>query len=148
MMISTHRNVLGGTMRHTTALLAATLLLAALTACGTSSEDDKPAAKPSPSKTVNKDDQYLEVAREIAFNGAPSDGELLIFPELWCDRLESGHSAEWMFDMTGGGGLYPVGEEWGTAKADAYELLVAGVRAYCPENLDTVLEELRATGEY
>ncbi|NEC92194.1 hypothetical protein [Streptomyces sp. SID12501] len=136
-------------MRHTAAALLTATLLATLTACGTSSSgDDKPAAKPSPTPTVSKKDQYLKAARDITFNGAPTDTELLVFPMLWCQELESGHSVEWMFDITGGGGLYPVGETWGTKKADANSLLVAGVKAYCPENLDAVQEELRASGEY
>ena len=137
-------------MRHTTALLA-TVLLLAVTGCSSgdsSSSDSKPSAKPSPSKTIDKRDQYLNAAREITFNGAPTDTDLLVFPMLWCHELESGHSVEWMFDITGGGGLYPVGEEWGTAKPDAYELLVAGVKAYCPEGLGVVQGELGASGEY
>lgn len=72
---------------------------------------------------------------------------LLIYPKEWCKALESGHSVEWMFDIFEGG-LYPVGDEWGTAKPDANELLVAGVRVYCPEHLGAVQEELRASGEY
>jgi hypothetical protein len=136
-------------MRHAATLLAAALLLA-VTGCSSngSSSGNKPAAKPSPSPTISKKDQYLKAAHSITFNGAPSDTELLVFPMLWCQELETGHSVEWMFDITGGGGLYPVGEEWGTAKPDAYELLVAGVKAYCPESLDAVQEELRASGEY
>jgi hypothetical protein len=134
-------------MRNTTTALLATILLAGLTACGSSS-DDKPAAKPKATPTVSKKDQYLKGTRDITFNGAPSDTDLLVFPMLWCQELESGHSVEWMFDITGGGGLYPVGEEWGTKKADANELLLVGVKAYCPEQLDVVLEELRASGEY
>lgn len=135
-------------MRHTAAGLLTATLLATLTACGTSSsDDDKPAAKPSPTPTVTKKDQFLKAARDITFNGAPTDTELLVFPMLWCHELESGHSVEWLFDMSQGG-LYPVGQEWGTKKSDANELLVAGVKAYCPENLDAVQEELRASGEY
>jgi hypothetical protein len=133
-------------MRRTTILLTV-CLLAGLTACG-SSGDDKPAAKPSPSKTVSKEDQYLKAAHEITFNGTPSDGALLIFPKEWCKALDSGHSVEWMFDMFGGGQLYPIGQEWGTKKEDANALLVAGVKAYCPEHSDAVLEELRASGDY
>lgn len=133
-------------MRRTVILLACLLL--PLTACGTSSSDGKPAAKPSASPTVSKKDQYLKAAHEITFNGAPTDTELLVFPMLWCHELESGHSVEWMFDITGGGGLYPVGDTWGTKKADANELLMAGVKAYCPESAAAVTEELRASGEY
>lgn len=136
----------------TTALLAAALLLS-VTSCSSGndsndSNDSKPSAKPSPSKTVDKKDQYLKAARDITFNGAPTDRDLLVFPMLWCHELESGHSVEWMFDLAGGGGLYPVGETWGTKKADANELLVAGVKAYCPESVAAVTDELRASGEY
>lgn len=136
-------------MRHTAALLAAVLLLA-VTGCSSdgSSDDGKPAAKPSPTKTVSKKDQYLKAAHEITFNGAPSDTELMVFPMLWCQELEAGHSVEWLFGITDGGNLYPVGEEWGTAEPDAYELLMAGVKAYCPGSLDAVREELRASGAY
>lgn len=136
-------------MRHTITVTLAAAMLATLAACGgDTGSDDKGAAKVSASPAVNKKDQYLAAAREITFNGAPTDTDLLVFPMLWCQELESGHSVEWIFDVTGGGGLYPVGESWGTKKADANELLVAGVKAYCPESLAAVQEELRASGEY
>lgn len=136
-------------MRRTAILLAAALLLA-VTGCSSDndSSDDKPAVKPSASPTVNKKDQYLKAAHGITFNGAPTDTDLLVFPMLWCQELGSGHSVEWMFDTAGGGGLYPVGETWGTKKADANELLMAGVKAYCPEQVAVVTDELRASGEY
>jgi len=102
----------------------------------------------SPAPTVNPQEQYLETAHGIPFNGTPSDTELLLYPEMWCNELDAGHSVEWMFDMTQGGGLYPIGEKWGTKKEDANELLVAGVKAYCPENLPAAQDELRASGEY
>lgn len=137
---------LGGTVRRT--VLLAACLLATLTACGGGGSDDKPAAKASASPTVSKKDQYLTAAREITFNGSPTDTDLLVFPMLWCQELESGHSVEWIFDVTGGGGLYPVGESWGTKRVDANELLVAGVKAYCPASLGAVQEELRASGQY
>jgi hypothetical protein len=132
-------------MRHTTATLLATLLLAgAATGCGSSS--DKPAAKPSP--TVDKAGQYLKTAHGIKYNGHPSDEELLALPSKWCKALDAGHSVKWMFDSTGGGGLYPWGADWGTAQVDADGLLVAGVRLYCPANSAAVREELRTSGEY
>lgn len=53
----------------------------------------------------------------------------------------------WLSDITGGGGACPVGEDWGMVKADANALLVAGVKAYCPEHLDAVTEQLHASGE-
>ena len=132
-------------MRTTAAALLAVVCLA-LAGCGTSSS--KTSAKPSPSKTVSKADRYLAAAHQVAFNGSPSDEELLAYPPQWCQALDSGHSVKWLFDVTGGGGLYPIGQEWGTAQADANTLLVAGVKAYCPTNLAAVQQELRDTGEY
>ncbi|MEV7389607.1 hypothetical protein [Streptomyces sp. NPDC091215] len=123
-------------------------LLAVLVLAGCSSSGSTADAKPSPTKTVGKADQYLKTAHGIAFNGTPSDDELLAYPPQWCQGLDAGHSVKWLFDVTGGGGLYPIGEEWGTAQADAYTLLVAGVKAYCPVNSKTVTDELRASGDY
>ena len=133
-------------MRHrtTVVLLAATIALA-----GCSNSSSKADAKPSPSKTVSKADRYLKAAHEITFKGEPSDTELLAYPPQWCHGLDAGHSVKWLFTMFGdGGGLYPIGDQWGTKKADANELLVAGVKAYCPANLGAVKEELRESGEY
>lgn len=133
-------------MRHTTAVLAVLLLATAAVGCGSSS-DDKPAAKPTASSTAGNDARYLKQARQITFNGEPTDGDLLLYPDEWCAGLDEGHSVDWLFGMSDGG-LYPVGDEWGTKKADAYEMLVLGVKVYCPEHSEAVLEELRASGEY
>lgn len=128
-------------MRRT--VTTAVVLLCTLTACGSGSAD----AKPSPSKTVNAQTAYLATAHRITFNGSPADEELTTYPPKWCDGLASGHSVAWLFS-SGGGGLYPIGQDWGTVKKDAYTLLVAGVRSYCPKRLDAVTKELRETGEY
>ncbi|MEU3836129.1 DUF732 domain-containing protein [Streptomyces microflavus] len=133
------------TRTTTTALIAAGLL--ALTACGTEPEPAAPAAGPTASASTDPEDQYLSTAHDITFNGAPTDDELTELPPQWCDALADGHSVEWAFDPTGGD-LYPIGQEWGTVQKDAYTLLVAGVRAYCPEYLDTVTDELRESGDY
>lgn len=138
-------------MRTTTllaaVLLAAVLLAGAAVGCS-SSTSSKAEVKPSPSKTVSRADRYLKAAHQITFNGSPSDVVLLLFPPKWCTALDSGHSVKWMFDSTDGGGLYPWGDDWGTTKDDANTLLVAGVRAYCPANLDAVQQELRDSGAY
>lgn len=133
--------------RTTTAGILAAVALT-LTACSSSDDSDQADTKPSPSVTISKETQYITAARDITFNGTPSDEELYAYPPQWCEALQSGHSVQWMFDMTGGGSLYPIGMEWGTAKADAHELLVVGVRAYCPKHLSAVQDELRSTGEY
>ena len=125
-------------------LLAATTL--ALAGCGSDNGADAK-EKASPSKTVSPQTRYLTAAHQIAFNGQPTDGELLAYPSKWCAGLDAGHSVAWLFS-SGGGGLYPIGDQWGTVKRDAYALLVAGVKAYCPRNTQAVTSELRESGEY
>ncbi len=140
-------------MDHTaTARLAtAAALLAVLTACGSNGDDsDSKATNPTPtaSPSVDPATEYLTAAHKIPYaGGQPTDTELTALPPKWCAGLDAGHSAEWLFS-SGGGGLYPNGMDWGTVKKDAYQLLVAGVQAYCPKHTDTVTEELRATGDY
>jgi hypothetical protein len=127
-----------------TAVLAASLALAG---CGNTHTDAKPAAKPKHTATVSKETLYLADAHGIQFNGTPSDDDLLLFPPEWCKALDAGHSVEWMLSI-GGGGLYPAGDDWGTAKPDAYTLVVSGVKGWCPRNLADVKEQLRASGGY
>jgi len=137
-------------LRHSIATAAAAVLLCTLTTTACSSNSGSGAGgdgKPSPTKTANPRTAYLTTAHQIRFNGQPADSELTTYPPQWCDGLKAGHSVAWLFS-TGGGGLYPIGQDWGTVKKDAYTLLVAGVRAYCPAQLDTVTSELRETGEY
>jgi hypothetical protein len=136
-------------MRHTSAvLLAAALLLA--TGCGSSS-DDKPEAKPSASATPSADPLVTftkavdDAQLESYATGIPVAEELGSFPPKWCAALDAEHSVEWML---GDGGLYPIGQDWGTKKADAYELVLLGTRAYCPKHVDAVTDELKASGEY
>ncbi|MFE6156160.1 DUF732 domain-containing protein [Streptomyces sp. NPDC057889] len=135
---------LGDTMRRTATALLAAALLAGLTACG-ATEDGKAAAEPKAKPTVSKETRYLNAAHEITFNGEPSDDELTAFPPQWCSALDTGHSVEWLL---GDGGLYPIGDEWGTVKQGAYTLVATGTKAYCPENFDAVRDELRESGAY
>lgn len=130
-------------MRRTTVLL----LAAGLTLAGCSDTSSTTDSKPSPSKTVSKAEQYLNVAHGITYNGSPSDTDLLVFPPKWCTALDAGHSVEWMLSI-GGGGLYPAGDDWGTAKADAYTLVMSGTKEFCPRNLADVKEQLRSGGAY
>ncbi|NUS25065.1 MAG: hypothetical protein HOV92_12695 [Streptomyces sp.] len=133
-------------MRYTITAVTAALLLA-LTACGTSSDGNgKPAAKPTPS--ADPAGQFIAATQDLAFTTMrPSNDELLAFPPKWCAGLADGHSVQWLFSG-GGGGLYPSGMQWGMVKREANQLLVAGVKAYCPKHLNTVQAELRAAGEY
>lgn len=135
-------------MRRTAVLLAAAACLA-LAGCSASSGSDKPpatpASSPAGSPAVSKAALYLADAREVTFTGTPTDDELLVFPPQWCAALGEGHSVAWLF---GEGDLYPNGPEWGTAKSDAYGLVVAGVKAYCPASLPAVQDELREAGAY
>lgn len=131
-------------MRRTAAVVLACLLLGGAAACG--GGDDKPAAKQAAaSPSISKESRYLAVANGITFNGTPATDELLALPPRWCQALDAGHGVEWML---GDGGLYPVGEEWGTVKTDAYTLMVAGVEGYCPKHLAAVRDELKAAGAY
>jgi hypothetical protein len=140
-------------MRHTTTTTATAVLLLALTACGISSSDDgKPvAASHSPSPSVDPVVPFMRSVEDAHLNsyadGTPAWQDLGAFPPKWCKALNDGHSIQWMFSA-GGGGLYPSGMDWGTKKPDANRVLVLGVRAYCPKQLDTVTAELRASGEY
>jgi hypothetical protein len=133
-------------MRRTTILLTAALLAGA---AGCSTGDSKTPATASSSPTVSPEDKFLREAKLLTFTGTPpGDAELAALPPQWCDELAAGHSVEYLFDDTGGAGLYPYGSGWGMEKADANKLLVAGVRAYCPDRLAVVTEELRASGGY
>lgn len=136
-------------MRRTiTALLAATLVLAGVAGCSDQSADPKAGTSASASPSVSAEDQFLREAKTLKFTGTqPSLADLVALPPQWCDELEAGHSVEYLFD-DGGAGLYPYGSGWGMEKPDANELLVAGVKAYCPNSAGAVVEELRASGEY
>ena len=144
-------------MRLTRPTVTAVLLLA-LTACGSSDNSGgdggspggsgKKPATPTADTGADRDAKYLNATQDIAFTShRPDDAELLAFPPQWCTGLDAGHSAAWLFSG-GGGNLYPNGMGWGTVKKNANQLLVAGVRTYCPGHLDAVTEELRASGAY
>ncbi|WP_137991244.1 DUF732 domain-containing protein [Streptomyces vilmorinianum] len=130
--------------RTATAALTAVYLLA-LTGCGSSDEPtaDKPATSTSP------EDEFLANAKAADFESwktaAPPDAELAAYPSQWCAELKAGHSVAYILEDAA---LYPIGEKWGTAKPDAQELVVLGVKAYCPEFGDQVTEELRLSGQY
>ncbi len=139
-------------MRHTAAVLLLAAALA-LTGCGSSGDASKAAANPSASATPSADPApaFMSAVEAAHLNsyatGIPAWQELSAFPPKWCAGLEQGHSVAWLFDMSQGG-LYPIGEDWGTEKSDAYQVLVLGVKAYCPARLAGVQEELRALGVY
>lgn len=137
-------------MRTATAAVIACLF--ALTACGSDSAPtaaNKPTATPSP--TARWEDKFLAAIEDADIPSwsetPPPDSELLDFPTKWCSELEAGHSVEYLFGMDGAN-LYPVGLEWGTEKTDAYEVLVIGVTAHCPQYRDQVTKELREVGAY
>jgi hypothetical protein len=140
--------------RLTAAALTASLLLA-LTACGAS---DNPPATPSTKNgaeaatatpTTSPEHQFLADAKAAAFESwkteGPSDAELTAYPPQWCTELKAGHGVAYILDD---GDLYPIGQTWGTAKADAQELVVLAVTAYCPEYRDQVTQELRDSGTF
>lgn len=134
-------------MRRTTVavLLAAGL---ALTGCSSSGGGD---GKPTPAVTPSADPlvtftRAVDGAQlESYATGIPVADELGVFPPRWCKALDGGHSVAWVL---GAGNLYPMGQGWGTKKADAYQLVLLGVRAYCPKHEAAVKGELRALGAY
>ena len=134
-------------MRRTIILLAACLALAGCSDSGGDTAASTPSPSPTPSVApVIPFMKSVEGANFASYEtGIPPFQELELFPPEWCKALGEGHSVEWLL---GDGGLYPVGQEWGTEKSDAYQLVVLGVRAYCPKNAAAVIEELRALGAY
>lgn len=125
------------------------LLLAGTAACGSSSgtPDEKPSASPTASADpLVKFTRAIDTAElESYATGIPAFQELEVFPPRWCKALDDGHSVEWIL---GDGGLYPVGEDWGTEKSDAYRLVLLGVDAYCPKHEAGVKADLRESGQY
>lgn len=148
MMLITIR-ALGGTMRTTTAAIAAVLLLGALTACSDDGGDDAKPPAESSAPAPDPDETFLAAVEAAAFasweDTGPTDEELVTFPPLWCGELEAGHSVAYLLDDPT---YYPIGQDWGTAKPDAQELIVLGTESYCPDMRDQVVEELRASGAY
>lgn len=142
-------------MRNTVTKAAVTVLFCALTSlaatgCGDAKGDGKAtsSASPSPSSSEALAAQYLAESQQIPFTShRPAVDELLALPGPWCAALKQGHSVEWTFSGAGGD-LYPNGNDWGMVQKDAYRLLVAGVRTYCPDQIDTVTKELRESGGY
>ncbi|MEU9475472.1 hypothetical protein [Streptomyces sp. NPDC048191] len=132
-------------MRRTTMLLAV-VLLASLTACGSRDTGRYAAVNPIATPTGSKKDRYLKSAASLAYTHKhPTDAELLTFPPKWCHELDLEHSVEYVLDPDGGG-LHPMGQDWGMLLKDAHELLIVGVTVYCPEYRGQVLKDLRSTG--
>ena len=134
-------------MRRTVLLLAACLAVAGCSGSGGDTAASTPSPSVSPSVApVIPFMKSVEKAQLASYEtGIPPFQELEVFPPEWCTALGEGHSVEWLL---GEGGLYPIGQEWGTEKSDAYQLVVLGVRAYCPKREAAVTAELRAAGKY
>ena len=138
-------------MRRTTILLAATCLtLAGCSSGGQAKAESKPSASASPSPSVDPVVPFMKAVEDADFasyreDGIPAFQDLEVFPPKWCSALGEGHSVEWLL---GEGGLYPIGSDWGTARPDAYQLVLLGVEAYCPKRVGQVKEELRGLGAY
>ena len=136
-------------MRRTTTALLAGLLIAATASCSSGTDaSSKPSAPPS--QTVDPVVPFMKAVESANLasyaDGIPAYQDLEQFPPKWCSALKDGHSVEWM--LGDDGGLYPIGADWGTQKADAYQLVVFGVAAYCPKYSAQVKTELRDEGVY
>ncbi|HEX2656708.1 MAG TPA: hypothetical protein VHU40_00485 [Polyangia bacterium] len=132
---------------HTTTITAAGIAALLLTACSSGSPPTAK-AKPTPSATSAEDKFVAAMAKadiKSWEDKGPSYDELHAYPKQWCAGLDEGHSVEWLL---GDGGLYPIGEDWGTKIDDARKVLVLAVTAHCPEYRDEVTQELRESGEY
>jgi hypothetical protein len=65
------------------------------------------------------------------------------------ELLVPGRHTAWSGDFdTHSTDLYPYAANWGLKKADADQLLIIGVKTYCPKCEDRVTEELRASGDF
>lgn len=139
-------------MRRTiTALLLAALTLSVAgcsTGDGSESGGDKP-AKPKAAPTADRGEMFMTAVKDADLasytDGMPPTGQLKSFPKQWCDALEAGHSVEWIL---GDGGLYPLGDGWGTEKTDAHQLILLATNSHCPQYTKQVREELADSGEY
>ncbi|AOP46094.1 hypothetical protein [Streptomyces lydicus] len=124
------------------AVLAAGLLL---TACGSDQAEQR--AKPSRAPS----DEFLGAIVDHPVHSwddkGPTQRELLAYPPKWCEALKQGHSVDYLFSAAQGR-LYPIGEDWGTEKSDAYQVLIMAVKAYCPPYHGRVVQELRDSGVY
>lgn len=140
---------LGGTMRTTAAAIGAVLLLATLAGCSANGGGNAKPAAESSAPAPDPDETFLAAVEAAAFASwddvGPTDEELVTFPPLWCGELEAGHSVAYLLDDPT---YYPIGQDWGTAKPDAQELIVLGAESYCPDMRDQVVEELRESGAY
>lgn len=134
-------------MRRTAAavLLAVGLVLTGCSSSGGGGGKPTPAVTSSVDPLVTFTRAVDGAQLESYATGIPVADELGVFPPRWCKALAEGHSVAWML---GDGGLYPVGRDWGTEKSDAYELVLLGVRAYCPKDEAVVKGELRELGVY
>ncbi|MEU2764269.1 DUF732 domain-containing protein [Streptomyces sp. NPDC007094] len=134
-------------MRTKRALTATAVILLALTGCGTEPEPD---AKAEP-LAVSPDKKFLAAVGDAGIASwattGPTDAELLDYPQRWCDAFAEGHSADHILTADQGL-LYPLGDDWGTKRAEAVQLLVLATKTHCPDQTDQVTADLRATGEY
>ncbi|MCX4233514.1 hypothetical protein [Streptomyces ortus] len=138
-------------MRYTvTAVLLATVL--ALAGCGTDNSGEKASAKPSPRPSAEPADVFMEAATDAHLDSwadgmirVPAREELTAYPPQWCKQLDAAHTVSWILDQPD---LYPIGENWGTEKSDAYQLVLLGTQAYCPKHTKQVRQDLRDSGEY
>lgn len=136
-----------------TASIGLLIICLALPGCTSGSDDggggdDKP-AKPKAAPTADRGETFMTAVKDADLDsytdGMPPTGQLKSFPKEWCNALEAGHSVAWIL---GDGGLYPLGDGWGTEKADAHQLILLATNTHCPQYTKRVREELRDSGGY
>lgn len=133
----------------TAAAVTAAILLAGCGGGGGSS-NAKSSHSPSPTTTVSKQDKFLQAVHQANIESwataAPTDEEIAVYPQQWCDQLAAGHSLNEILSVRSG--LYPSGDNWGTKIGDAYQVLILGVTAYCPQYRAEVVQQAQASGNY
>ncbi|MCT2591117.1 hypothetical protein LHJ74_14570 [Streptomyces sp. N2-109] len=137
---------------RTATTITALLLLPLTAACSSDDSSSDSKATPTASSSTSPKQKFLADVRAAEFaswaDARPTNEELLEFPPEWCTELKAGHSVEYVFDDFDGAALYPSGMDWGTELADANQLLVLGVTAYCPDLREQVTKDLRENGGY
>lgn len=136
--VGAHMNI------RTATIGALTFALLLTSACGS---QEKPKAEP----TRTPSDKFLGAIVDHPIHSwdgnGPSQTELLAYPPKWCAALDQGHSVNYLLEADDGK-LYPIGQDWGTKKADAQQVIVMAVEAYCPKHRERVTQELRSNGDY
>lgn len=129
-------------------LIAGGLLAGCSGGGGDKAADKASAAAATP--TLSKQARFLQSVHRAGIGSwataAPTDEEIAVYPQQWCDQLAVGHSLNEILGVRSG--FYPSGSDWGTAIGDTYRVLILGVTAYCPQYRAEAVQQAQASGNY